>query len=70
MKIIFRTKLILKSEGEIIDNETELLGIGRNDLTLLMDVAGLTDIILYDGFGGSPFSGKNLPLVISSRKHI
>jgi len=67
-EIIFDTCLTLKQSGETIDNSTELLGIGSGDLTLLMDVAGLKEIMLYGGFDGRPFGGSHLPLVISCRK--
>lgn len=67
-EIDFITRLTLKQSGEVIDNQTELLGIGSADLTLLMDVAGLKDIKLFGGFDGSPFSKDKLPLVISASK--
>lgn len=67
-EILFDTRLTLKSSGTIIENQTELLGIGSSDLTLLMDVAGLKEIQLYGGFDGRPFGGNHLPLVIRSQK--
>ena len=67
-EILFNTRLTVKNTGEVIENQTELLGIGSNDLTLLMDVAGLKEIKLYGGFNSSPFGGDHLPLVVSCRK--
>lgn len=67
-EIMFDTFLTIKRSGEIIENSTELLGIGSGDLTMLMDVAGLKEIVMYGGFDGRPFGGSHLPLVISSRK--
>ena len=69
-EILFDTKLTLKGSGATIENQTELLGIGSSDLTLLMDVAGLKDIQLYGGFDGRPFGGNHLPLVIRSKKQV
>jgi glycine/sarcosine N-methyltransferase len=69
-EILFDTKLTLKGSGVTIENQTELLGIGSSDLTLLMDVAGLKDIQLYGGFDGRPFGGNHLPLVIRSKKQV
>lgn len=67
-EIIFDTFLTVKQTGETIENSTELLGIGSSDLTMLMDVAGLKEILLSGGFDGRPFGGSHLPLVISCRK--
>lgn len=67
-EIDFHTRLTLKQTGELIENQTELLGLGSADLTLLMDVAGLKDIVLFGGFDGSPFSKDKMPLVISASK--
>lgn len=67
-EINFLTSLTLKQTGEVIDNQTELLGLGSADLTLLMDVAGLKEITLYGGFDGSQFTKDTLPLVISASK--
>ncbi|MFZ5430558.1 MAG: class I SAM-dependent methyltransferase [Bacteroidota bacterium] len=67
-EILFNTRLTLRKTGEVIENQTELLGIGSSDLTLLMDVAGLKEIVLYGGFNSIPFGGEHLPLVVSCRK--
>lgn len=67
-EILFNTRLTIKKTSEVIENQTELLGIGSNDLTMLMDVAGLKNITLYGGFNGQPFSMESLPLVISCHK--
>lgn len=67
-EILFDTSLLIKQSGETIENSTELLGIGSADLTMLMDVAGLKEIMLYGGYDGRPFGGSHLPLVISCRK--
>jgi glycine/sarcosine N-methyltransferase len=69
-EIIFKTALTIKATGETIENQTELLGIGSSDLSLLMDVAGLKDIVLYGGFDGRPFGGEHLPLVVKSNKQL
>ncbi len=63
-EIGFHTRLAIKTTGEVIESQTELLGIGSSDLTMLMDVAGLKGIALYGGFDNRPFGQENLPLVI------
>lgn len=67
-EILFNTRLTIKGTGEVIENQTELLGIGCDDLTMLMDVAGLKDIVTYGGFDGRPSGPEHLPLVIRCRK--
>ncbi len=67
-EIRFNTKLTVKSTGEVIDNETDLLGIGVKELLQLMDVAGLTGVRLFADFKKIPFGGKHLPLVCVSNK--
>lgn len=69
-EITFKTRLTLKESGEVIENSSELLGIGSEELTLLMDVAGMQNIHLYGGFNREPFGGEHLPLVITAEKGI
>ncbi len=68
-EIRFRTRLTLLSTGEVFDNETDLLGLGSEDLIQLMDVAGLKEIRTYSDYRKSPAGGKHLPLVMVSSKH-
>lgn len=67
-EIIFKTILKVKESGETIENQTELLGIGSDEINLLMDVAGLKEIKMYGGFDARNTGPENLPLVISSKK--
>ncbi len=67
-EITFRTRLTLKDSGEVIENSSELLGIGSEELTLLMDVAGMKDIQLFGGFKQESFGGEHFPMVVSARK--
>jgi hypothetical protein len=67
-EIRFHTKLTLKASGEVIDNETDLLGISSNDLISMMDIAGLKNIQQYADFEEKPFTGEHLSLVLISRK--
>ncbi len=69
-EITFKTRLTLKESGEVIENSSELLGIGSDELTLLMDVAGMKDIQFYGGFNREPFGGEHFPMVVSARKGI
>jgi 2-polyprenyl-3-methyl-5-hydroxy-6-metoxy-1,4-benzoquinol methylase len=67
-EIRFNTRLTVKATGEVIENETDLLGIGSNDLQQMMDIAGLKEIRMYAGFQKEPFGGNHLPLVVLSGK--
>lgn len=67
-EIRFHTALTLKATGEVIENETDLLGISGNDLISMMDIAGLKNIQQYADFEEKPFTGDHLSLVLISRK--
>ncbi len=67
-EIRFATRLTLKNSGEIIENETDLLGIGKNDLLQLMDVAGFPQVEVYADFQKTPAGENHLPLVFITRK--
>lgn len=67
-EIRFFTRLVIQSSGEVIENETDLLGIGIDELLQLMDIAGFKDISQFADFQKSQFTGKHLPLVIQARK--
>lgn len=67
-EIRFGTRLLIKATGEVIENETDLLGIGKADLLQLMDVAGFTDIRVFGDFGKTADTGNQLPLVCICRK--
>lgn len=69
-EIRFLTRLTLKSTGEIIENETDLLGIGSKDLLQMMDIAGLTDMKMYSGFLKVPYDEEQLPLVVICKKTV
>jgi cyclopropane fatty-acyl-phospholipid synthase-like methyltransferase len=68
-EIRFGTKLIVKNTGETIENETDLLGIGKDDLLQLMDVAGFPQVGVYADFMKSPAGGNHLPLVFITKKN-
>jgi SAM-dependent methyltransferase len=67
-EIRFATKLTVTNSGEIIENETDLLGIGKDDLIQLMDVAGFPRVEVYADFLKTPAGGNHLPLVFITRK--
>jgi glycine/sarcosine N-methyltransferase len=67
--IRFFTRLTIKETGEVIENETGLLGIGVNELVKHMNKHGFTDIRLYADFQKTPFGGKHLPLVIACQNN-
>jgi len=66
--IRFGTRLTIKYTGEVIENETDLLGIGRSDLLQLLNIAAFSDIQMYADFKKTPTNGNHLPLVGVCRK--
>jgi glycine/sarcosine N-methyltransferase len=66
-EIRFITRLTIKMTGEVIENETSLLGTGVNELMELMTMHELSDIRMYADFQKTPFGGRHLPLVIVSQ---
>jgi glycine/sarcosine N-methyltransferase len=62
-KIRFITRLTIKPSGEIIENDTELLGLGAKDLVQWLQDAGLTAIRLFGDFKKMPFGENHIPLV-------
>jgi glycine/sarcosine N-methyltransferase len=67
--IRFITRLTIKETGEVIENETGLLGIGVNELVELMNKHKLAEIRLYADFQKKSFGGKHLPLVITCQNN-
>lgn len=64
----FKTELHLKSENQLISNQTQLFALKRRELEHLLKQEGFKDIKMYSNFNGDPIGGKHLPLVISCRK--
>jgi glycine/sarcosine N-methyltransferase len=62
----FSTELTLKASGEVIENETGLLGIGLNDLESLLSQAGFNNIRCYADFLMTPQGDAHLPLVVTA----
>jgi 2-polyprenyl-3-methyl-5-hydroxy-6-metoxy-1,4-benzoquinol methylase len=63
MIIRFNTKLTVKATGEIIENQTSLLGLGRMVLLDLLRNSGFVRISLFADFQYSQPGGAHLPLV-------
>jgi glycine/sarcosine N-methyltransferase len=66
--IRFQTDLVLKKEDKTISNETQLFAIKSGELIELLGNAGFTGIELFSSFKQELFSGKHLPLVLSTVK--
>jgi glycine/sarcosine N-methyltransferase len=60
----FLTELYIKSTGETIKNETELLALRSDQLKSGLEQAGFSEIDFYSGFKGEPAGGNHLPLVV------
>jgi len=64
----FHTDLHLKTENEVISNQTQLFALKSRELEYLLLQEGFKEIQLYANFNGDPIGGKHLSLVISCRK--
>lgn len=67
-KIEFNTALTIKADGVRLENSTLLLPLRKVDLEPLLQKAGFSDLNFYDGFNRRPFTGTQLPLVVSARR--
>lgn len=67
-KILFETKLTIKSTGQEIENSIPLFAINKQELTSLLIQAGLKDISFFGNFKGDPLQANSIPLVLSCVK--
>ncbi len=68
--VAFKTRLTIKSTGEIIDNEVDLLAIRPATLKNIMIDAGFRDIREFGSFSREPFSGASQPFLLASDKPV
>ncbi len=66
--IDFKTKLTVKSTGQVIKNSTKLYAIRQNKLQKLLEEAGFSSIEFFGSFNREPLISTSLPLVLSCLK--
>lgn len=66
--IDFKTKLTVKSTGQVIKNSTKLYAIRQNKLQELLEEAGFSSIEFFGSFNREPLISTSLPLVLSCLK--
>ena len=66
--IDFKTKLTVKSTGQVIKNSTKLYAIRQNKLQELLKEAGFSSIEFFGSFNREPLISTSLPLVLSCLK--
>lgn len=67
-KIMFQTKLVIKSTGQEVNNSIPLFAINKQELTSLLIQTGLKDISFFGNFKGDPLQANSIPLVLSCIK--
>lgn len=66
-KIEFRTVLTIQATGQRLANSAVLLPLRKNDMEPLLLAAGFTSVHFYENFKREPFTGLQLPLVVSAQ---
>ncbi len=66
--IAFKTRLTIKSTGEIIDNEVDLLAIRPATLKNIMMDTGFRDIREFGSFSRDAFTAESQPFILVSTK--
>jgi glycine/sarcosine N-methyltransferase len=64
--IRFNTKLYIKKEEKVIENETHLLALESNELKRMLQIAGFEGVEFFAGFKMENYGGNHFPLVIKS----
>ncbi len=67
-KINFITKLIIKSEGSVLENTTRLIPVKKDELERMLQVVGFSDVQFFSNFGKKAYSANELPLIVVARK--
>lgn len=67
-RINFKTKLIVKADASVLENEVLLYPLAKNELEELLIDAGFDKTNMYSGFDKTPLSTGKLPLVAVARK--
>ncbi len=63
IRVVFATRLQIKSTGEVYEDSLELYPLRRSELETLLESAGFGRVKFYGGFDGSPLEADSFPLV-------
>lgn len=66
--IDFKTRLIIKSTGQEINNSVRLYAVGRTKLQELLEKAGFEAFEFFGNFNGDDLTENSLPLIVTGRK--
>ncbi len=66
--IDFKTSLMIKESGQLIQNCIPLYAIFKEELELLLSHAGLSHIKFYGNFNSEALEEDSIPLVVSAQK--
>ncbi|MFW5710957.1 MAG: class I SAM-dependent methyltransferase [Spirochaetota bacterium] len=64
IRVVFTTRLRIKSTGEVYEDSIELYPLRRTELETLLKSAGFGRMRFYGGFDGSPLEPDSFPLVV------
>lgn len=67
-KINFVTKLTIKENNQVVENEQLLIPIKKDKLLTMLKAIGFTCIATFGGFNRSPLKKDSVPLVIEALK--
>lgn len=67
IRVVFTTRLQVKSTGEVHEDSIELYPLRRSELETLLESAGFGRFKFYGGFDGSPLELDSLPLIVVSK---
>ncbi len=68
IRVVFTTRLRIKSTGEVYEDSIELYPLRRSELETLLESAGFGRFKFYGGFDGSPLEPDSFPLVVVASK--
>lgn len=66
--IRFITRLILKREGKILENEISLYPLMKSDLEKLLGLAGFSKLRFYSSFSGDAYQKTALPFIFEAQR--
>lgn len=66
--IRFSTKLLIKSNGNVYEADTALLGLKMKELDLILNEVGFKDVQWYGDFTGKPLDESSLQLILVANK--
>lgn len=64
IRVVFTTRLRIKSTGEVYEDSIELYPLRRGELKTLLESAGFGKVEFYGGFDRSPLEPDSFPLIV------